>query len=61
MPDSPPIYEVCIHLKALRDPQGVPPAIRLKQFLKSALRTWSFRCTKLEPVSIEAVEQQEAK
>jgi hypothetical protein len=30
-----------VELEALRD--GVPPTIRLRQFLKAALRTWRFR------------------
>jgi hypothetical protein len=39
---QPPRYR--LDLVALPDPEGVPPANRLRRLLKALLRGWGFRC-----------------
>jgi hypothetical protein len=36
-------------LQALPDVAGVPPIIRLRRFLKAALRSYGLKCTRCEP------------
>jgi hypothetical protein len=39
----------CVHLQALPDP--VAPTIRLRRFLKGALRAYNLRCTRAVQLS----------
>ena len=36
-------------LQAVPDPDGAPSIIRLRRFLKMALRSFGLRCVKIEP------------
>jgi hypothetical protein len=51
LPEDPPIVGVWLYLVPLmKDELGVPPGRRLAQFLKSANRTWRFRCKDIKAV-----------
>jgi hypothetical protein len=48
--DDRPIIGVWLYLVPMRDEQGVPPARRLAQAMKSLKRAWSFRVPRLKVV-----------
>ncbi len=39
--------KTCYRLKITAEPRGVPPEIRLRRFLKTALRVFGLRCTEV--------------
>ena len=48
-------------LQAIPDPGGAPAIVRLRRFLKAALRAYRLRCVRCEPLPAEQDHDAEAK
>ncbi len=54
MSTKPKPERYAIVLQAMPDQDGVPTIIRLRRFLKAALRSYRLRCVRCEPLQDEA-------
>lgn len=53
-----PLERFALEIRALRDPDGVPPAIRVKQWLKVGLRRFYLRAAIIDPAACDPGELQ---